>query len=100
MPVELLIGRALNVGPRALLRRSVAESSMTGIHFWGCSCCGTYDRQNEVVQVAFAFCKYEPKKFSGSQPMAQPLAARDPTTQRNVLNVNEERNENVHNNNK
>ncbi len=22
---------------------------MTGIHFWGCKCCGTYDRHNEIV---------------------------------------------------
>jgi hypothetical protein len=38
---------------------------MTGIHFWGCNCCGTYDMHNEAVQVAFAFLKYE-LKFSGS----------------------------------
>ncbi len=38
---------------------------MTGIHFLGCKCCGTYDRHNEVAQVAFAWFKYE-MKFSGS----------------------------------
>ncbi len=38
---------------------------MTGIHFLGCKCCGTYDRHNEIAQVAFAFFKYE-MKFSGS----------------------------------
>ena len=38
---------------------------MTGIHFLDCKCCGTYDRHNEVAQVAFAWFKYE-MKFSGS----------------------------------
>ena len=40
---------------------------MTGTHFQvlGCKCCGTYDRHNEVAQVAFAWFKYE-LKYSGS----------------------------------
>ena len=38
---------------------------MTGIYFLGCKCCGTYDRHNEVAQVAFAWFKYE-QKYSGS----------------------------------
>ncbi len=39
---------------------------MTGIHFLGCKCCGTYDRHNQVAQVAFfAYFKYE-LRFSGS----------------------------------
>ena len=43
----------------------MSENIMTGIHFWGRKCCGTYNRHNEVVQVAFAYFKYE-LKFSGS----------------------------------
>ena len=58
------------MGPHATLADStVRESIMTGIHFWGCKCCGTYNRHNEVtvVQVAFAYFKHEPEvKFSGS----------------------------------
>ena len=38
---------------------------MTGLHFLGCKSCGTYDRHNQVAQVAFAWFKYE-LKFSGS----------------------------------
>jgi hypothetical protein len=38
---------------------------MTGMRFWGCKCCGTYGRHNEVVQVAFAYFKCE-SRFSGS----------------------------------
>ena len=55
------------MGPHATLADStVRESIMTGIHFWGCRCCGTYDRHNEVqVTFKFAFLKYE-LKFSGS----------------------------------
>ena len=43
----------------------VRESILTGTHFLGCKCCGTYDRHNEVAQVAFAWFKYE-LKYSGS----------------------------------
>ena len=38
---------------------------MTGTHFLGCKCCGTYDRHNEVAQVVFAYFKYE-CNYSGS----------------------------------
>ena len=38
---------------------------MTGTHFLGCKSCGTYDRHNELAQVAFAWFKYE-LKYSGS----------------------------------
>ena len=54
------------MGPHAVLAdRTVRKSIMTGIHFLGCKCCGTYDRHNQVAQVALAFVKYE-LKFSGS----------------------------------
>jgi len=54
------------MGPHATLADStVRENIMTGIHFWGCKCCGTYNRHNEVVQVAFAYFKYE-LRFYGS----------------------------------
>ncbi len=29
---------------------TVRENIMTGMRFWGCKCCGVYDRHNEVVQ--------------------------------------------------
>jgi hypothetical protein len=38
---------------------------MTGVHFLGCKSCGTYDRHNQVAQVALAYFRYE-LKFSGS----------------------------------
>jgi hypothetical protein len=38
---------------------------MTGTHFLGCKCCGTYGRRNEIAQVAFAWFKNE-LKFSSS----------------------------------
>jgi hypothetical protein len=38
---------------------------MPGTHFWGCKCCGTYDRQNELVQTTMAYFKSE-WNFSGS----------------------------------
>ena len=38
---------------------------MTGTHFLGCKSCGTYDRHNEIAQVAFAWFKSE-LKFSSS----------------------------------
>ena len=40
---------------------------MTGIHFLGCKCCGTYDRHNQVAhwQVALAYLRNE-LKFTGS----------------------------------
>ena len=54
------------MGPHATLTDSmVRESIMTGTHFLGCKSCGTYDRHNEITQVAFAWFKYE-LKYSGS----------------------------------
>jgi hypothetical protein len=54
------------MGPHATLAESpVRGSIMTGKHFWGCKCCGVYDRHNEVVQPIRAYFKYE-CKFSGS----------------------------------
>ena len=45
---------------------TVRESILlTGTLFLGCKCCGTYDRHNEVAQVAFAWFKYE-QKYSHS----------------------------------
>ena len=50
------------MGPHATLTdNTVRESIMTGTHFLRCKCCGTYDRHNEVAQVAFAWFKYEQK---------------------------------------
>ena len=44
------------MGPHATLTDSmVRESIMTGTHFLGCKSCGTYDRHNELAQVAFAW---------------------------------------------
>jgi hypothetical protein len=64
MPAEL----CTQMGAHATLAEStVRENIVTGImiDFWGCKCCGTYNRHNEVVQVAFAYFKYE-LKFYGS----------------------------------
>jgi hypothetical protein len=41
------------------------ENIMTGFHFLGCKCCGTYDRHDQVAQVAIAYFKYE-LKFTSS----------------------------------
>jgi hypothetical protein len=38
---------------------------MTGLHFLGCKSCGTYDRHNQVAQVALAYLRNE-LKFTGS----------------------------------
>ena len=38
---------------------------MTGLHFLGCKSCGTYDRHNQVAQVALAYLKNE-LQFTGS----------------------------------
>jgi hypothetical protein len=54
------------MGQHAVLAdHTVRENIMTGIHFDGCKCYGTYDRHNIVVNVALAFFKYE-LKFSGA----------------------------------
>ncbi len=37
---------------------------MTGLHFLGCKSGGTYDRHNQVAQVALAYFRYE-LKFTG-----------------------------------
>ena len=47
------------MGPHATLAESTVRGSiMTGKHFWGCKCCGVYDRHNEVVQPIRAYFKY------------------------------------------
>ena len=38
---------------------------MTGLHFLGCKSCGTYDRHNQVAQVALAYLRHE-LKFTSS----------------------------------
>ena len=52
------------MGPHAQLTEStVRENIMTGLHFLGCKCCGTYDSDRDrhwhnvrvVVEVALAF---------------------------------------------
>ncbi len=48
-----------------LADRTARENIMTSIRFLGFKCCGTYDRHNELAQVAFAWFKRE-MKFSGS----------------------------------
>jgi hypothetical protein len=54
------------MGPHAeLTDDTVRENIMTGLHFLGCKSCGTYDRHNQVAQVALAYLKYE-LKFTGS----------------------------------
>ena len=54
------------MGPHAQLTEStVRENIMTGLHFLGCKCCGTYDRHNQVAQVALAYLRNE-LKFTGS----------------------------------
>jgi hypothetical protein len=54
------------MGPHAKLTEStVRESIMTGTHFLGCKCCGTYSRHNEIAQVVFAYFRHE-LKFSCS----------------------------------
>ena len=54
------------MGPHAALAdHTVRENIMTGIHFLGCKCCGTYDRHNQVVNVALNYFRYE-LKFSSS----------------------------------
>jgi hypothetical protein len=54
------------MGPHAVLKdRTVRENIMTGLHFLGCKSCGTYDRHNQLTQVALAYLRYE-LKFTGS----------------------------------
>ena len=60
------LSNCTQMGPHARLTDlTVRESITTGTHFLGCKCCGTYDRHNEITQVAFAWFKYE-LKYSGS----------------------------------
>ena len=50
------------MGPHAVLTdRTVRENTMTGLHFLGCKSCGTYDRHNQVAQVALAYLRHELK---------------------------------------
>ncbi len=59
MPVEL------QMGPHALMTdTTVRENIMTGLNFLGCKSCGTYDRHNQVAQVALAYLRHE-LKFTG-----------------------------------
>ena len=44
---------------------TVRENTMTGLHFLGCKSCGTYDRHNQVTQVALAYLRSE-LKFTGA----------------------------------
>ncbi len=44
---------------------TVRENIMTGLHFLGCKSCGTYDRHNQLAQVALAYLRNE-LKFTGS----------------------------------
>jgi hypothetical protein len=54
------------MGPHAVLTdRMVRENIMTGLHFLGCKSCGTYDRHNQLTQVARAYLRHE-LKFTGS----------------------------------
>ncbi len=59
------------MGPHAQLTEStVRENILTGqsgllVHFLGCKSCGTYDRHNQVAQVALAYLRYE-LKFTGA----------------------------------
>jgi hypothetical protein len=47
------LSNCTQMGPHTVLADcTVRESIMTGIHFLGCKCCGTYDRHNQVAQVA------------------------------------------------
>ena len=40
---------------------------MTGVHFLGCKGCGTYDRHNQVTQVALAYLRLRHElKLAGS----------------------------------
>ncbi len=48
-----------------LTELTVRENIMTGLHFPGCKSCGTYDRHNQVAQVALAYLRNE-LKFTGS----------------------------------
>jgi len=60
------LSNCTQMGPHAALtENTVRESILTGTHFLGCKCCGTYDRHNEVTQVAFTLFKTE-LKYSGS----------------------------------
>ncbi len=45
---------------------TVRGSIMTGKHFWGCKCCGVYDRHNEVVQ------PIRPTSSMSASSLAQP----------------------------
>ncbi len=56
------------MGPHAALAdHTVRENIMTGLHFLGCKCRGTYGslRHNQVTQVALAYLRYD-LKFTGS----------------------------------
>ncbi len=56
------------MGPHAELTEStVRENIMTGLHFLGCKSCGTYDRPNQVAQVALAYLRLRNElKFTGA----------------------------------
>jgi hypothetical protein len=54
------------MGPHAeLTDDTVRENIMTGLHLLGCKSCGTYNRHNQLTQVALAYLKHE-LKFTGA----------------------------------
>ena len=57
----------------ALADHTVRENIMTGIHFLGCKCCGTYDRHNQVVNVALDYFRYELKFSSSTSSVGEQL---------------------------
>jgi hypothetical protein len=62
MPVEL---HSNGTTRRADRSHSEREYHDWRLHFLACKCCGTYDRHNQVVNVALAYFTNE-LKFSGS----------------------------------
>ncbi len=56
------------MGPHAeLTEDTVRENIMTGLHFLGCRSCGTYDRHNQLAQVARALAYLRSElRFTGS----------------------------------
>ena len=55
------------MGPHAQLAdHTVRENIMTGLHVLGCKSCGTYDRHNQLTQVALAYLSSKgPFKWEG-----------------------------------
>jgi hypothetical protein len=55
-----------------LADRTVRENIMTGLYFPGCKSCGTYDRHNQVAQVALAYFRYYVLRAEIHKLIAQP----------------------------